>query len=420
MAVMQVMTVMKATELNRQATTAEATTSTIDDVVDDGDANTDDQPTDQARWTFLFFINGDNNLEEWVVPELNYLEEVGSGHGVHIVVQADRIPGYATDDGDWTETRRYYITADSNTKKVSSKVVEHLGELDMGASETLSDFLLWARKEYPAERTVLVFWDHGDSWYGDQVSPPPTTRTVSDDETSNSSLSIAQGDVNEGLATSVQRSGPIELIVFDACFMASWEVAHSLQGYARYIAASEATMGEVGLYYVDAIRMVRDDPLVDAAALADSMAAKSVGHGEQTYSAVTIDALGQVSSAVDQLARAVLADDSLVQPLLQARTNARGLSTKWKDWYLDLNDLGAKLCDSDDARLHSHGQAIQAGIETAVVGAYGNNSYPWAGGLTIMFDTSDKQSLGRYTNGAGATWSQDTKWGELLLHLADR
>src|SRR5688500_15670915 len=78
---------------------------------DTGD--TEGEPAEIARWTFLVWMDGDNDLEEYVVHDLNELEQVGSGDGINVVVQADRIPGYDDSDGDWTGTRRYFITPDN-------------------------------------------------------------------------------------------------------------------------------------------------------------------------------------------------------------------------------------------------------------------------------------------------------------------
>ena len=39
--------------------------------------------------------------------------------------------------------------------------VEDLGTVNMGAGEALADFVKWGWTNYPARRTMLVLWDHG-------------------------------------------------------------------------------------------------------------------------------------------------------------------------------------------------------------------------------------------------------------------
>ena len=76
-----------------------------------------------AEWTVMIYLDSDNNLESAGIDDINEMEMVGSTTDVNIVVQVDRIPysvlaannqGYADDvsNGDWTNTRRYYITQD--------------------------------------------------------------------------------------------------------------------------------------------------------------------------------------------------------------------------------------------------------------------------------------------------------------------
>jgi hypothetical protein len=117
------------------------------------------------------------------------------------------------------------------------------------------------------------------------------------------------------------------------------------------------------------------------------------------------------------LAALVLSENSLVQPLLEAREQSRGSTSNMGFEYLDLKDLGASLTRSNDSRLHAPGQAIMTGIDQAVIGAYGNDPYSWSGGLTIMMKYEDNASaLAAYVNG---TWAKATRWDDLLLWLAE-
>ena len=68
----------------------------------------------EKEWTILVFINGDNNLEGAGIDDINEMEKVGSTDDVNIIVEIDRTSGYDYSNGDWTTTRRYYITKDSD------------------------------------------------------------------------------------------------------------------------------------------------------------------------------------------------------------------------------------------------------------------------------------------------------------------
>src|SRR5512137_2269515 len=65
----------------------------------------------QAKWTFMVYMNGDNNLEKYVTSDIETeLARPGSNADVKVVALADRIPGYNKSAGDWTSTKLFYIT----------------------------------------------------------------------------------------------------------------------------------------------------------------------------------------------------------------------------------------------------------------------------------------------------------------------
>ncbi len=383
---------------------------------DTGEPDTGDSgDADLAGWTIAVFMNGDNDLEGYVMHDLNELERADGSDEVHIVVQADRAEGYSTNDGDWTGTRRYYITHDDDSY-INSEILEEMGEMDMGDPQVLSDFLVWAHQNYPAERFALVLWNHGDGW---QVTDGPEPPWISWDDESGNDISIAQGELNAGLDELVAQRGPLDVVAFDACSMGSWEVAHSLKDHALYMAASQATVGMSGLQYETNFSALAADPQTDGAELAQAMAYQTVHEGgEWTFAAIDLAEIERVSSAVDALAGLVLDDPSLEQDILQARQEARGTDNMYKNWYLDLYDLASVLSQSSDPDLAAAGDDIMAEMDIAVLAAYGSGLYGWTGGLNILFDYDWLNHLSNYSNGEGATWSQDTRWDDLLRTLA--
>ena len=94
----------------------------------------------------------DKILEKDIFVDLNEAERIGSSDRVKIVAQIDRFPGAFQGDGDWTGTRRYYVTQDNDLNAIHSQVVQDLGEADMGDGGTLVDFVQWSAKNYPADK----------------------------------------------------------------------------------------------------------------------------------------------------------------------------------------------------------------------------------------------------------------------------
>ena len=118
------------------------------------------------------------------------------------------------------------------------RLVEDDGDRSMTDPATLTRFINWCAKYYPANRNELIFWDHGGgsaSGYGyDQKHSREGAMSLA-------SIRKAIGDT--GLK--------FDFIGFDACLMATAENALGLSQYADYMIASEETEPGIGWYYTN-------------------------------------------------------------------------------------------------------------------------------------------------------------------------
>lgn len=101
---------------------------------------------------------------------------------------------------------------------------------NMGQADTLAFFLNYARDNYPAKRYGLILWDHGG---GPQGGICTDTQFNADSLT----LTELQGALEEA-SLSQER---LSFIGFDACLMASLEVAVAVAPYAEFMIASQET-----------------------------------------------------------------------------------------------------------------------------------------------------------------------------------
>jgi hypothetical protein len=126
----------------------------------------------QAKWTVMVYISGDNNLEDYVVKDLELeLAAAGSNADVQIVALADRGPGYDTSRGDWQTTKLFHVTPGMTADAASA--VADWGERNMRDKQTLTDFVSWGKANYPADHYALYFWGHGDVFLK-QLKAAPT------------------------------------------------------------------------------------------------------------------------------------------------------------------------------------------------------------------------------------------------------
>ena len=175
---------------------------------------------------------------------------------VTIAVQAGG--AYQWDDSDLTgeAVNRFTISYDTFND------LQTLEWQNMGDSQTLCDFIDWAAGAYPADRYILVLWDHGGGYNG-----------VCFDETADyDSLTIHE--VNDALYAYQQRhpSFRLDIIGFDACLMATYEMAAHMASYADYMVASEELEPGIGWNYQGWIGDLAANPEMSSADIAVSIA----------------------------------------------------------------------------------------------------------------------------------------------------
>lgn len=212
----------------------------------------------------MIFMAADNNLEGATSVDINELETVGSTKDVNFVVQLDRSGQYSEgSELTWGGTRRFFITKDQNPLKMTSPQVQDIGEVDMAAPQSLVDFVTWSKKNFPAEKYALIFWNHGTGWKEVRPSimgaPGATFNNssgmihfnISYDDTSASSMDIPT--LHEALAEVAKvLEQPLDLVGYDACLMQMVEVAFAASPFAKYQVASPDREPERGWPY-DAI-----------------------------------------------------------------------------------------------------------------------------------------------------------------------
>src|SRR6185437_6314547 len=121
--------------------------------------------TAPKNWTFLIYLNGDNNLDSFGAQNIESMEQVGSNDQVNIVVQwASEAAG---------KTVRLLVQKSTNPSAVTSPVVQDLGKVDMGDFHSLENFIQWGVQNYPAQHYFVDVWDHGSGWHSIEAMSAP-------------------------------------------------------------------------------------------------------------------------------------------------------------------------------------------------------------------------------------------------------
>jgi hypothetical protein len=355
-----------------------------------------------ACWTVMVYMDGDNNLEQYAVDDLNEMEAVGSTEKVNIVVQFDRHAGYDNTNGDWTNTKRYYVTKDIHgyDSVITSSEITNMGEVNMGDPNELTSFVNWAKTNYPADHYLLVLWDHGSGWKG----IPQPLRGVCTDETDGDELSIKE--VAAALK-SVTCSGdcPLDIVGFDACFMAMVEVDYEIMPFAHYRVGSEEYEPGDGWDYVKVLNFLVANPGALPAVVSTKIVEAYMNFygstGFETQSAVHLNPTSTVVDALDIFALHLAG-------AFQYQTE----SFSDPD-YIDLYHFAQLIRSLVPHRgIQKDALVLMGAINQAVIaeGHGGMNSN--AHGMSIYFPAQSANYMSNYEN--DAELSEDTFWDEFL------
>ncbi len=362
-----------------------------------------------AEWTIMVFGNGKNDLEPFLMKDLNEMELVGSSAKLNIVVEAGRIDGYDTSDGDWKGVRRYLMTKDNDVKKVSSKVVEDLGMIDMGDYKNLAAFGKWAKEKYPAKKYMMIVWNHGSGW--SKGGQRPVTKGISYDEQSGNHINTPQ------LGLALKEMGKVDVYGSDACLMQMPEVDYEIKDYAEYIVGSEETEPGDGYTYNTFLTPVAANPAMGALELArtavdaysDHYQAQNAG---STQSVVRSASLIRLVTLTNEFTAAMTAsgDKALAKKARDGAVKYAVAENK------DLGDfVRLVLAETKSDGVKAKGQALLAFITSELVLHNRTNNDPggyWNGPV----DYSPSKGIAAYfPDGGLAAGYSDLQWAKVSL-----
>jgi hypothetical protein len=321
----------------------------------------------QAAWTIMVYMAGDNNLSAAGDSDLDEMRRVGSTEDVNVLVEFDN----AGDAG----TRRIRVCSDG-----VGEASESLGETDSGSPEVLSSFIAWASESYPADRYALILWNHGNGWaptemdriarsvgspgYSEReisersASPlgrvffrrslesifslaSPTERAICSDDGSGHSLDTIE--LGRVIALAVERMGqPFDLLGMDACLMSNIEVAYQLRDYVRYIVASEENEPADGWPYESVLARITADPGMDTSEFARHIVSDYIswyqdrGHsGDITQAAIDLSKLDTLTGPLADFSGYLTIDmTNMSANMWRAQRNSA------RFWHNTLWDLG--------------------------------------------------------------------------------
>ncbi|CEM31013.1 unnamed protein product [Vitrella brassicaformis CCMP3155] len=223
----------------------------------------------KAHWTHLVYMNADNNLEGYAMSDLKEMLQIPKSD-INLLVLVDRadpevddsshraihqmvICPEATPEVNAREVRQQFSGAyellmigdpyenENSTSRRRWLLKRDWGESNMDDGKVLRDFIADALKDFPAEHYALTFWDHGvgrkgfggDSSHGNWDSLMNLWALETN---------IRNGVKDAGMPEDFR----FDLLSFDACLMASYEVTTALASHGHFFLGSETLISGAG------------------------------------------------------------------------------------------------------------------------------------------------------------------------------
>ncbi|QGG95909.1 clostripain-related cysteine peptidase [Actinomarinicola tropica] len=366
---------------------AEPEARNLGELIDAETAATSAALDEPGEWTMFVYLAADNDLEPFALVDL---EEMTEAEGVEMVVLVDRSPSYTSQAvlslGDFDDTKMLHIV-DGEVE-----VVEELGELDTGDPAVLEDFVADGLSRYGSERNGLVIWNHGASWPGAAI-----------DETSLGSMLSVDG-IRDAVRAGLDRADVerFDILGFDACLMATYEVAQNLAPVARTLLASEELEPGHGWNWSAVSAPGGTTSTLDlASGIIDGYAeqASSLRTSGVTLSLVDLDLLDPIDEAFDDLAASVDPQArGLVGRIGSGRAEALGFGRDPDPTYdshmVDVGHLATLLADID--ALAEPAGRLRSAIDDAVLLNVTDSTTVDATGLAVYFPPVPSLGLPSY------------------------
>ena len=312
-------------------------------------------PPVMKEWTFLVYLNGDNNLDSYGDKNLKDMMAIGSNNKVNVLVLRDY--------GARMTSRILYVNKGSTTV-----VKDFNTNVDTGDYNTLVDFFKYAKENYPANHYFMDIWNHGNGWM--EFVNQRHEKGISYDDTSGNHITTAQMGVASDMIKQINDGKNLDILGTDACLMAMGEIIHEIYGSVDYLVGSEETEPAKGWNYKAFLKYLVAHP-TDSAATVSTQCAKTYidfysSSDEVTQSVIAVaefeKALTKVNAFVDYSKTIYEANKSQFVAALEGTRSYAEPSYKDFVHYLEL--LTSKIPDPQFAQVSNE---LKSALKAAVV-----------------------------------------------------
>lgn len=334
-------------------------------------------------WTVLVYLNG-SDLESKFAAATNNMREitnVKSSENVTFIVETGGTSQWHDEDLgiDIAEDKiQRYVYTDDGFQLLSEKK-----NANMAKAATLSNFITWGTAKYPADKYMLIVWDHGAAMHG----------LLSDENYNSSTMSLSTW-----IKALSEAEVHFDIIMAEASMMANLETASRLAPYADYFLASEEVMPSGGSAYQDWVQYLYDNPKADGKELGtyivEGISEKYRTANDRfnqellTYSLIDLSKIERVKQAFDTMF-------TEIGGYLNNRKKFGDISSAvtytdrycFGDSYYNMVDLLDFASNAKKGGLSSQTyEELESAIQEAVVSSIHGIAHPNSNGLSFFYD----------------------------------
>ncbi|MBQ9120153.1 MAG: hypothetical protein IJY09_08910 [Lachnospiraceae bacterium] len=395
------------TNTDTPAPTKEAEQSTPTPEAEQNTPTQEPEPTapvaeaEPGSWSIYWYLCG-SDLESgggFATGDMNELLQVALPEDVKVVIETGGSTVWQNNVVDASKLQRWVYDSEG------LKLVDEQPSASMGDAQTLADFLNFAKTNYPAEKTAVVFWNHG----GGSVSGAAFDELYGMDSLTLDEMYAAFSSVWE---PSVE-SQPLELVGFDTCLMATVDVANTFCDIAHYLVASEETEPANGWYYSEWVGALAADSSMNGETLGkiicDAYYAGCVEVGTQDNTTLSLTDLTKVAPLLEayelfgaEALSAACTDPAFFSQLARVAVQSENYGGNTKEQgYTNMVDLGHMARQSSG--ILGSAQSVLDALDDCVLYKVGGQYRTEATGLSCYYSyNGDVNDFNGYA-GVGAS-----------------
>lgn len=364
----------------------------------------------QRPVTLLSYLPIDDGLDFHIPFYLNTLERTTSERIYNVAFTDAKGPG---------NSLLHLVGADKTDKVVSrnAPVAKGVTEVTSNDPETLAKVAAWAYSSYPGEFKAFSYLGHGGGYMGIGTDDTPAAGDKR-------RFMFTVDEFGTGLKRGL-KGRKLNLIHLHACLMANVEAAYNMRDVAEVLFASQDVVGahqEGTEKPTEILNTLLQQPNPDARKVAKETVIRvnprQDPYGYATASAIDLDRIAEVKSAINVLSRDMMA----ALPTQGAEIKAAYMAVpEFKNYansgQRDLWTFCNKLAAVKNPAIQKAALDVKQAMRGALLHTRDNEGAA-ANGLSI-FMPRNAQALkqAEQFNYAGSRFAKDTQWDEFLEKL---